>query len=49
MKLSEKVVYLRKQKNATQQQIADSLHLSRQTISKWENGSVMPVMKICSV
>ena len=42
MKLSEKLVYLRKQKNATQQQIADSLHLSRQTISKWENGSVMP-------
>ena len=42
MKLNEKLVYLRKQKNLTQQQVADSLHLSRQTISKWENGSVVP-------
>lgn len=29
---------LREQKNCTQQQLADQLHLSAKTISKWETG-----------
>lgn len=29
---------LRKRKNVTQKELAEELHLSFQTISKWENG-----------
>ena len=33
---------LRKAKNVTQRELAEVLHVSYQTISKWENGVVMP-------
>lgn len=33
---------LREQKNCTQQQLADQLHLSAKTISKWETGKGLP-------
>ena len=38
MKLNEKIIQLRKSKGMSQVDLADALNLSRQTISKWENG-----------
>ncbi len=32
----------RKEKNLTQEQLAESLHVSNKTISKWETGKCMP-------
>lgn len=42
MNLSEKLIYLRKQKGLIQKQVSDDLKISRQTLSKWENGAVIP-------
>ncbi len=33
---------LREEKNITQQELADKLHISRQAVSKWELGKAMP-------
>ena len=35
-------IYLRKTKKITQEKLAKDLKVSRQTISKWENGEVVP-------
>ena len=42
MELSTKLQALRKQKNITQQELADSLHVSRTAVSKWESGRGYP-------
>ena len=42
MELSERLVRLRKQKGLSQFDVAESLHISRQAISKWESGSSIP-------
>lgn len=42
MKLEEKLVSLRKKKGLTQLQAAEAVGVSRQAISKWEAGSVVP-------
>lgn len=42
MKLNEKIVFLRKEKNMSQVDLADALGISRQTVSKWENGDSLP-------
>lgn len=42
MEFSEKLQQLRKQKNMTQQQLADQLFISRTAISKWERGKGYP-------
>ena len=39
MDLKEKLIYLRKQHKLSQQDLAEQLDISRQTISKWEQGS----------
>ena len=36
--LNETIQSLRRQKGLTQQQLADQLHVVRQTVSKWEKG-----------
>lgn len=41
-KLNERLVYLRKNANLTQQQLADKLHISNKTISQWETGRTLP-------
>lgn len=42
MTLGEKIVSLRKQANLTQNDLADRLNISRQAITKWENGTGLP-------
>ena len=42
MELSERLVHLRKQKGLSQFDVAETLHVSRQAISKWESGSSIP-------
>ena len=42
MKLAEKIVYLRKQKGLSQEELAGKLQVSRQAVSRWENGSAQP-------
>ena len=41
MKLNEKLIRLRK-KGLTQDELASKLNVSRQAISKWENGNSEP-------
>ena len=44
MKFSEKIYLLRKEAGMTQSELAEALHVSRQSISKWEMGTAMPDM-----
>lgn len=37
---------LRKEKNITQEQLADEMNVSRRTVSRWETGSNMPDLDI---
>ena len=38
MKFNERLKYLREKKGYTQDEIASRLNISRQSVSKWENG-----------
>ena len=42
MKLGKKITEIRKQKNMTQEDLAEKFHVTRQTISNWENGKSYP-------
>lgn len=42
MEFAEKLIALRKSRELTQEQLAEQLNVSRQSISKWENGQVIP-------
>lgn len=42
MKFEEKLKMLRKEHNLTQEELAEKLYVSRQAITKWENGDGMP-------
>ena len=42
MKLSEKISMLRKSRQMSQEELSEQLHVSRQTVSRWETGSAMP-------
>ena len=42
MRLGEKIQALRKQKNISQEQLAEQLNVSRQAISKWETSECLP-------
>ncbi len=42
MKLSEKILSLRKARNMSQEELADKLGVSRQAVSRWEVGSALP-------
>lgn len=42
MKLSDKIVELRKSNGMSQENLAEKLDVSRQAISRWESGSAMP-------
>lgn len=53
MSFGENLQYLRKQKEITQEQLAEQLEVSRQSVSKWESGQSYPEMEkllqICSM
>ena len=42
MALSDNIKKFREEKNLTQQQLADKLYVSRQTVCRWETGSRCP-------
>ena len=42
MKINEKIYSLRKKNNLSQEELADKLNVSRQTVSKWELGDSCP-------
>lgn len=42
MELKENLAALRKDKGLSQNDLAEEMHVSRQTISKWERGNVLP-------
>ncbi len=43
MKLHEKIFRLRKQSGMSQEEVAEKLNISRQALSRWENGSAQPM------
>lgn len=42
MTINEKLVQLRKSKGWSQEDLAEKLNVSRQAISRWENGTALP-------
>lgn len=42
MQLSEKIFYFRKKCNISQEELAEKIGVSRQTISRWEKGQTTP-------
>lgn len=42
MKLPDKIIKLRKAHNLSQEDLAEKLNVSRQAISRWENGTALP-------
>ena len=42
MKIEDKLLKLRKEKGFSQEEVAERLSVSRQTISKWETGQSTP-------
>ena len=53
MNLGEKLFELRKEKNLSQEEVADKLNVTRQTVSKWETNQSTPdfdkIMPICEL
>lgn len=43
--LAERIYTLRKQRARSQEQLAEALGVSRQTVSKWENGTATPELE----
>ena len=42
MNLSEKIMMLRKKEGWSQEELAEKLNVSRQSVSKWESGQAKP-------
>ena len=53
MKINEKIYSLRKQAGLSQEELADKLNVSRQTVSKWELGDSTPdfdkIVPLCNI
>ena len=53
MNLSENLKKIRKENNLSQEQLAEKLNVSRQSVSKWESGQAYPemdkVLQICQL
>ena len=45
IRLSENIRALRRRHGLTQEQLAEALGVSRQTVSKWENGTATPELE----
>ena len=42
MELGKRITEIRKENNMTQEELAEKFHVTRQTISNWENGKSYP-------
>ena len=53
MRFEEKIVELRKQKNLSQEELAEQLGVSRQAVSRWELGQTLPdipnLLQLCEL
>ena len=53
MNLGKNIIYYRKELQITQEDLAERLYVSRQTVSRWENESVIPdvetIIKLCEI
>lgn len=49
LNIGNTIKYLRKEKNITQEELADILGISYQSISRWENGACYPDMELLPV
>lgn len=47
MTTGERIQNLRKQQGLSQEQLASMLHVSRQTVSKWESDTHLPELEKC--
>ena len=45
MSLGNNIAFLRKQKKLTQEQLADRMRVTRQTVSRWESDEVIPELE----
>ena len=53
MKIGEKIAHLRNMEGLSQEQLAERLEVSRQSVSKWEMNQALPqidkVLQICEI
>ena len=49
MEIGNKILELRKKENISQEQLAEKMNVTRQTISKWELGETTPDIKQAKV
>lgn len=53
MKFGDNLKIIRKRKNMTQEQLAEKLNISRQSVSKWETGEAYPemnnILQLCKI
>lgn len=53
MKFGENLCFLRKNAKMSQENLAEKVGVSRQSVSKWENGETYPemdnILKICKI
>lgn len=53
MNLAENLKKIRKENNLSQEQLAEKLSVSRQSVSKWESGQAYPemdkVLQLCKL
>ena len=47
--VGKKIAKLRKERNFTQDELAEKLYVTRQALSKWENGLSLPGVEILIV
>lgn len=49
MALGQTIAQLRKDRNMTQGELASRLYVTRQAVSRWENGETMPGIDMCKL
>ena len=46
VKISERIIELRKERNITQKQLAEAVNVGQSTVSGWENGLFEPTASV---
>ena len=53
MKFGDKLKLIRKDKNMSQEELAEKVNVTRQSVSKWENGEAYPemnnILELCKI